>query len=465
MAAIITDEFRRDTTRALLDAIIEGSNDFYVGIGKSDIWDPANDQDNTVPIPNGSVVERQDVLSNLATLVQINASNSRYVIPYIKASIGRRYKAYDSTDPTCFYASVDGGITTYPCYAMNGNRIYLCLVAGAAELPDLPTTDDYDFFTLGDYTWVLIAPYELGSPFNTAQFTAVVKDPRLTADPALPIPDITKGRIYGITIVNPGTAYTSLDKFRLVGDGADPDIELPITDVTFGNGGAVGAIDLPLDVLSGYTKASVVVTRNTPVGAGEDELETAVQITPINGFGYDPVGILMTWFAGLAVSVSGLMDEDAFISSYRQISVIKNPQRVADVGDVGPESLDAMRYFVLSAAPDPVITPADGLVGMSSAELVDDEVAPKCFIDAYKLIEGEHRVYFHTNHSPLVNEKPFPAVGDPNGLTIDGVVYPYTEIREPEYVRGTGTVLFLENRKPIVRANTQTEELKIVIQF
>ena len=54
-------------------------------------------------------------------------------------------------------------------------------------------------------------------------------------------------------------------------------------------------------------------------------------------------------------------------------------------------------------------------------------------------------------------------IGGINIGSLTAVVY--SAITTPEYTPYTGEVYFLENRKPIQRAPSQEEEIKLVIQF
>jgi hypothetical protein len=457
MAAIITDSFRRESTAALISSINAGVDKFYIGIGKSDLW--TTPTDDFPPVPSGNITEKKEALMNLSSLIQVGST--RFVIPYIKFASERRYKAYDPTDPTCFYATTDGGNTTFPCYAMHNNYIYLCLSSTSATVGGLPSSTTYSIFSIGTYTWVMITAYEIGSPFNTAQFTAVVKDPRIGVTET--IPANTKGRIYDIAVLEPGSGYTSNIKVNLVGDGSAQDVPIEAVDVTI-VGGQITGMSLPAGVFTGYTQASISIERlDAPTVPEPVDAVLIPLITPIDGFADDPVSILPTWFAGLSVDVVGMLDdttaEDGFLCSYRQISLIKNPESVLD--DATGETLDALKYFVLDGPPGDPVVRVSGTVGLSD-EVVTDDTTAKCFIDDYKEVDGEHRIYFHQNFSPQVNLKDFPPIG---GVTIDGITYTYASVERPEYTHGTGEVLFLENRKPITRAASQTEELKLVIQF
>ena len=153
MAAIITDHFRRNQARLLVNDIkasadaefdstansssnsnetnwpYRGNNRYAVGLGKSDSW-PNNAggvsegaANFVVPAPTGIRQEDEDVINNLFTLKDVAGGSVKQMIAKNPWTSGRKYKVYDSADPDAFYATGD----LYPCYATHGNSVYLCL--------------------------------------------------------------------------------------------------------------------------------------------------------------------------------------------------------------------------------------------------------------------------------------------------------------------------------------------------
>ena len=248
MSAIITDPFRRNTAKTLYQDIFDEDtvNKYYVGIGKTDQWEldidnrPETDINFKVPAPTGSKRELQEVLNNLMSLVAVDSSHLRRIIPNVPWRIGNYYKSYDAYDTTCFVPTTRDGVTLYPCYAITDNKIVLCLKKSSAKIYSNPTgLTLYQEFSDRDYVWIPIAEVEniVGAPFNTTQFISVVEEPdNYSSGAGKSANAATRGKVYDFTVISAGSGYNigdaspgvPLTRAYLVGD-AD------IRYVTFNN--------------------------------------------------------------------------------------------------------------------------------------------------------------------------------------------------------------------------------------
>ena len=126
MAAIITDDFRKNNIDRFFNDVFSapgaGGKNYYVGIGKTDPYEADNENFlETVtafnpPVPTGSVIEKEDIKKNLMTLIKVGTTDVKRLVPQIKFQIGRKFKVYNPSDPTCFDAANDGDFL--PCYAL-----------------------------------------------------------------------------------------------------------------------------------------------------------------------------------------------------------------------------------------------------------------------------------------------------------------------------------------------------------
>lgn len=266
MAAIITDDFRRNSVEFLINDIIDkqaassgagnpitdddstkdsdSQFEYFIGIGKSDPWDndsAGRSETNTnfsAPIPSGSIEDSQDVLDNIIGAVGIastTASEVYYLIPRNNWTSGRRYKRWNIHDPDMFNISVVGGQTYYPCYTINANKIYVCLDNGSLQAGGFnETTNVYtpqasesvpsggnatgsgtgsrfpaDYDAKG-YIWAYVADLNSTSKFNTDQFVSITQAATIqasgnSAQGATDATTQTGGLVYGFEIVNSGT--------------------------------------------------------------------------------------------------------------------------------------------------------------------------------------------------------------------------------------------------------------------
>lgn len=175
MAAIITEQFRRNNAKILLNDIVQ--SEYYVGIGQQDEWD---DVELGAPYPKGTYGDERRALEHLIGLFKVANNNSSLVIPKVDLESGTEYKVFDPQDPTCFYPDVNSG--TRPCYAvLSPNSIYLCIDKedGATTMNDpaqsvnLLNFEDYGYEKIDGYTWCYIGRYDNFDNINTADFISI----------------------------------------------------------------------------------------------------------------------------------------------------------------------------------------------------------------------------------------------------------------------------------------------------
>lgn len=497
MAAIITDDFRRDSTTFLLEDIKDqltgaldspnggGSFEYFIGIGKSDSWDndaaglAETSQNFSTPLPNGSVIESKEILDNLIGAIAIQPANAYNVIPRIDWVANRRYKRWNENDPTMFDVSTVGANTYYPCYAIYEDKIYVCLdndsndsyVSNGQYVPGLsqnfPTGDSTNSTTRApvtsadDYSWVYVADLNASSEFNTDQFVSISSTANGTATDAT---TASGGIVYGFEIVNPGAGVTGTG-FKLL--LSDDTMETPVEKdlVATISGGILTGITMAdaISTTAGTARASIVHTGTSTTAPVVRPL-----VSPRNGFGFNPLKDLPAFYAGLAVNYNGNVGGELPTSvSYRQISLLRDPTRNDDdspdpSGDgsyTEPEVYNALRRFEVSNTDLSSISQGDIITDTSTGLAV---TGAKAFVDYVD--DTNDYIYFHQNESASINQQDF-TTGVNSKITIGTNIYDVTAITDPEFTPRTGEVVFLENRKPIQRAASQEEEIKLVIQF
>ncbi len=177
MAAIITEQFRRNSAETLESDIT--SNSYYIGIGQQDAWDDVSGTSASAPYPVGTFKDQQRVLDHITGLFKVNSDNLSRVIPRNDIAVSTKYKAFDPLDPTCFYTDTTNDIK--PCYVMAGDQIFLCLQKPA----DGSATDsavvtalgnsfvDYGIVTVSGYTFTYVGRYEQYSDINSSSFVDI----------------------------------------------------------------------------------------------------------------------------------------------------------------------------------------------------------------------------------------------------------------------------------------------------
>lgn len=466
MAAIITEQFRRNSAKLLLADIANVANNYYVGLGKSDSW--VDDEQLTnwvVPTADGTNGEAEEIKSNLITLIKAETVNSRLVIPRVNYRAGTRYKAYTPYDENCFYPETINGVSYLPCYVVvvsGGDiAIYLCLRAPNNESTFAPSdTTSYAPRSYGadGYIWSRVDTFtSTSTTIDTDQYISITSG-SASEGQATAIQSQSGGILYGFTVADGGSGYpvgsfdVTFTPYTATGSLT------PITCSALTTEGVITSLTLP----SSY---DIAATSNTGIINGIFEFINAngsgakilPHITPSLGLAHTPSDVLPSWFIGIAAKAVDNISEDGFYIPYRQVSILRNINHNQGTGN--PATLGALKYFKLTnARPDLVNVETGTHITISGSQT-------KVIYDSYAaaVVDGgtEYRVYYHQNSSSgygLVPSSGAITIGTNTGL-------PYFDTSNNEYVPGTGELVFVENRKPIVRAQSQTEEIKIIIQL
>lgn len=249
MAAIITDDFRRNQARLLVNDIkasadgefdstansssnsneenwpYRGNNRYAVGLGKSDSW-PAqtsgtvteNSANFVTPSPAGTRQEEEDVINNLFTLKDVGGASVKQLIAKNPWTTGRKYKVYDSADNDAFYATG----TLYPCYVTHGSSVYICLsntavnngftaVLESTTAPSMGSSNDYGFSqpdTQG-YVWCEVAKIDSNDALLTNQFVPIKRNVDVSPTISEAMQKKTAGLLSHVGVISGGSGYTA----------------------------------------------------------------------------------------------------------------------------------------------------------------------------------------------------------------------------------------------------------------
>lgn len=245
MAAIITDHFRRNQAKLLVNDIkasadskfdspadnsneanwpYRGNNRYAVGLGKSDSW-PDNagsvNEDATnfvVPAPTGIRQEDEDVINNLFTLKDVAGGSVKQMIAKNPWTSGRKYKVYDSADPDAFYATGD----LYPCYVTHGNSVWIVLsntaienaftsVVASTTPPAVSSGGDYGYSSPAQgYVWCEVAKLaSTGDALITNQFVPIKRNSEVSPAINATQRKLTAGLLSHVGVVSGGTGYSA----------------------------------------------------------------------------------------------------------------------------------------------------------------------------------------------------------------------------------------------------------------
>lgn len=466
MAAIITEQFRRNTAKFLLENIADNTTNYYIGLGKSDSWVEDEASRNwTVPDPSGTLGEDYEIKSNLITLLKAEASKCSLVIPRVNYKSGAFYKVYNPHDENCFFPETINGIPYLPCYAVNtiGSNvaIFLCLKAPNVPSASVPTdTTTYSPRPYGDgYVWALIDVLStIDMAVNTDQYVSINSSSVNTSIAPI-IENSSGGILYGFTVLNGGSGYIGGLTVTFKPYTATTTVPNIICSTTINSNGEITEVKLPTNYIYATGIVNGTFEFSSAIGSGA---VIVPNITPALGLAHTPANVLPSWFIGMAVQAVDNIYSDGFYIPYRQISVLKGISHTQTESG-NPLSIGALKYIRLSAS-------NSNLLSVPEGEMITFGNGSRALFDSYAEISmdggetTEYRVYYHQNTKSGYGKI---EVGSTNN-TITIAAYAnisYSSISNNEYVPNSGNVVFIENRKPIIRAQSQTEEIKIIIQL
>jgi hypothetical protein len=491
MAAIITEQFRINSRKRLFDDITNDANHYYVSIGKQDGWAELNvGQTATSPFPAGTPGDVAEVRKNISALYKIVDSNVSTMLPNNIIQSDRTYKTYNPYDPTCFYAST----TEFPCFVISrldsigggaGNHVFLCIakshtatvasnsynrIGSPAQSTNVPGLYTY---SIDGYIWLYMGTYTAANTaVNNGAFVSYDFGQTVTATP------FSSGLIHGFHIINGGVGLTTGSSTAVnveitgLRDGSKTTMTVPAL-LKIANG-KITKITLNADITNGttYKLWSSATARITTSGYTTTEIVPI--IAPIGGYESKLETTLPSWYIGVGVDTVN----SQFVpngTSYRQISIIKNPKRNNN-NNLNDTTVDRVhKSFSTSGNGYP-----------ASERLVLDEFD----VDTgWKIKQGNylvatisavefknnvwHYYYYNSIQAGLFN------VDDTQSLTLvapEGIDINVTELSllanqyelntsSTLFNTSTGEILFIDNRGAVTREADQNEEIKIIIQL
>lgn len=489
MAAIITEQFRINSRKRLIEDITNNSNNYYIAIGKEEDWaEKLLPISPTSPFPAGTVGDAAEVRNNISALFKIEGSKVSTMLPNYVIQSDRSYKVYNPYDPTCFYASS----SEFPCFVTSrldsqgggdGDQVYLCIgkdhdatVANNSYnrigSPAIGNINGPGIFNGDDgYRWLYMGKYTAANiELNNGAFVSY--DFNQDALNGVPLSVASPGLIHGFHIINAGTGLINgtnvAIKVEIIGDWdgvntilSEQDAKVDIVD------GKIVKITLNEDITDGNTykywsKATARITT-----AGYTSTRIVPIVSPLVGYEVSLETTLPSWYVGVGADTINAQYVPAG-TTYRQISILKNPKTYANV-NLNAATVDRTHRSFTSATE---LTLGGESVGQGwQLKQGDYSVG---VISSVEIILGVYHYYYSNSiESGLLD------INDAESLTI---IAPATLDLTPDelilldtdyaltantnlYDRSSGEVIFIDNRGAVTREQGQNEEIKIIIQL
>lgn len=449
MAAIITDTFKKNLIQYLKEDIELASENYYIGIGRSQDWDSAD----TVVTPINSLYEEAKFRQNLQA-IKI-AEDISFVVPRNNWTSGTIYSAYNENQ---------AGYPTEKHYVItDDNQVYICLEQGKSIVGTTvtstvkPTSVDTAPFKLADgYVWKFLYTMSASeaNKFLTANYFPVkLQGPTDGGSTAIEIEQeniqnaAVDGQIANLTILNGGSGYTSAPTVSIIGNGSGA------TAFATVNGGSVVKIEMKdsaAGVLytpgSGYDYASITFTGGGGAGAS-----ARPNIGRKGGFGADARNDLKATGIMFNTKPAGAENDDFIIDQdFRQVGLMRRLRDGGDTADYISATGSALTYMTLSVV-NTVFTKDKTIQGTISGA--------KAFIDK---VDGNDIYYHQTIETGFT---PFQAAEGVTETAGAGSGTIGTPLQNGDINKFKGEVLYIDNRAAVQRSSSQTEDLKIIIQL
>jgi len=511
---------------SLSGSLLSFFSQYYVGIGKADAYNgPIDGTDGAPGSPTPTRRTETEVRNNLIALQKVSAAtstgsstiygNAGFVLPRYNWTQSNYYKAWDSSDSSCFQpTTMANGQTAYPCFVTctsgSTTRLYVCAVSGIDSIAPTtsstpPSTNTSIMGTVGTassdgYRWVYVSDLGLDTPstlttlglissVNTSstldsnRFFKVYRRGTTTGSSTLiTSPTASAGSIYSCRLVYGGIGYTTASTFTIDGDGSVVAAGR-VTSVNQAGGILTVAITASG---TGYTTGTVRFTSGTGVGA-----LIYPRIAPLRGFGYDVVTDLPAWYAGYYANFSydtiypGTADVPS-TDQIRQISLIRNPVVFTSASTGSSITTRCLKYLIVNTSSTGIV--AGDVIQITSGA----ESSASGYVNFVQATTSTTAIYYHQSSGTVGNTvgsyvplAPIPittaSIGATYGYrsksnystlttqstyTISSVsITPTGAYGSDEYQTGTGEVLFVQNRIPIIQAPGQSEAITIITQF
>jgi hypothetical protein len=498
MSAIITEKFRQHNATQFYESFTETSkSSYYLFIGKSTAYTTATTtgSDSSPPTPADAVGETEYYAwDSMLAAKNIASTDVTYALPRRNWANGTIYDMYKHNISSAS-TSTSGASNIYDStfyFLTSDNRVYKVLDnnAGAAYSGSEPTSESTSPFALGGYVlkYIYSVTSAEAAKYLTTDYMPVSTDSTVSAS-------ATDGKIESL-VITAGSGQTNGTYYAAVyGDGTSQGtssgaiVRITIsggaiasfgltagTDTTIHSGGAgytYGTVNLG----SGYTFSDTGLSSASAIGGTGGAIE--VMISPKNGHGYDAVVELGGHYVMSATTLTQAENDDITIANdFRQVGIVVDPTTYGTT-TVATDDTSRQTYIVKMSSSSGTFE-ADEKITQASTGSVGKVVEWDSTLSLL-YFQQERFGDFGTNSTTgdntafsganLITGGTSGATGTPSSTTEtvtlanSNTVSLTAGYANPELQPDSGSIIYLENRKPISRSSDQTEDIKIIIEF
>ena len=518
MPAIVTDQFRILNASNFVAGVSSSTNSYYISLGlpnpqpASVGFGRANNWNTATPNPVDSFSDIGHIGDTTQFGKRVTEANVRRLVRRIDWTKGIKYDMYRQDYSTANSAPNSGATRLYAAnyYVMNSNfNVYICIENGSSGInttgnasEDEPTFTDLEPSKAGEsqdgYVWkylFTVNPSDI-IKFDSTDFIALPNNWNTSTDAQIQAvrengdSDINNNQIKTVYIADQGNNYTTTGgEFNILGDGTGGKVVVEvsgnkITKCTVSNGG------------KGYTYGVVDLgTINSGAVAGSTPAKLIPIIPPSKGHGFD----LYKELGADRVLVYARFDDSTkdfpIDAEFAQVSLVKNPTSFGTTSIYTGSTFSALKSIKFSTiAGTPAVggilqqTVGTGQTAFGYISSYDSDVNVIKYIQDRSLYFGNRND--QTDYANVTNgsqqfdfvsttsQVAFPGGSGSvettfsSGITTDvknnnvalGVSFT-SGLASPEINKGSGDLLYIDNRAKISRNLRQKEDIKIILEF
>ena len=521
MPAVVTDQFRVLNASNFVDTVtgVGGANpdnSFYVTLGLPNPtvgFGRTADWDTKTPNPVDNINRNNHVGDTTLFGKRVTGKNVRRLIRKVDWNQGTRYEMYRHDYSVDSPSPITQSSRLYDAryYVINENfNVYICIDNGSSGInttgnasQDQPTFTDLEPSKAGEsgdgYVWKFlytVSPSDI-IKFDSTEFIAVPNDWTTTNDATIQAvrengnSDINSNQIKKVFIENQGSNYSGGlgQEFNILGDGTGGKVVIDvvggkITNAIVSSGGkgyTYGIVDLGTINQNATPKAKLI-----PI------------IPPSKGHGSNIYEELGTDRVLCYARFGGDNKDFPLDTQFAQVGLVKNPTSIGTTSTYFSDS-----YSSLSSIKFPSTTTQNPTVGTKISQSVTNGTAVG-YVASWdketKVLKyfQDRSLYFDPANSAVTDQTdyvgvstlgqvlPFESTANPvtasgfsasiettfsSGITTVGTknvglgVTFTNGLATPEINRGSGDLIYIDNRSTIKRNSRQKEDVKIILEF
>jgi hypothetical protein len=515
MAAIVTDQFRILNAGNFVDSVTSSSNSYYVFVGLSnpDVvgYGRTSDWDTSTPNPTDNFDYQNFVGDNMSFGKKVTSANVRRLVRRIDWTRGTKYEMYRHDYSLTNLSPTTKSSRLYDSnyYVMNSEyKVYICVDNGSSGINtsgnaslDEPTFTDLEPSKAGvsgdGYLWkylYTVSPSDI-IKFDSTEYISLPSDWASSTNAQIVAvrdngdSDTNENQIKKVYIDAQGLGYSQgSHELNILGDGSgakvivDVDANGKVTNTVVSSGGknyTYGMVDLGSINSSSSTKAKLI-----PI------------IPPSKGHGYD----IYRELGADKVLVYARFDDSTkdFPTdvTFAQIGIVKNPTSIGSTNlftENQFSSLGALKFTSVTGSisvGDKISQSVTGGTAKGYAASYDSETKVlkyfqdrnsflnQTYFDAtdYVGVSTNAKLYdFASNANAVTSTGGFSGSIDtgftgistnPSGTKLISLGTQFTNgVASPEINKGSGDIVYLDNRPAITRNSRQKEDVKIILEF